>query len=166
MGKDTNQNRLYGKERDEIAEEMALIIKNLYKIEDYIGKAISRKALLKRAGKVVLTTMKEKAPVDSGRLKESITFMAFRKSKNAIFVGPQYYRKYTAGGDPANVTAPHAHLVEYGFVTRNGSKVPGRPFIKQTYQQTKEIVLKNLQNEIQFLIDKSVSGVKRRPKAI
>lgn len=164
MGKDTNQNRLYGADRDYIAEEMANIIKNLYKIEDYIGKAISKKAILKRAGRIVLTTMKEKAPEDTGNLKNSITFMAFKKSKNAIYVGPQYYRKYNSMGDVANTIGPHAHLVEYGWVTKKGKKVAGRPFIKQTYQATKEIVLKNLQNEIQFLIDKSVSGAKRRPR--
>lgn len=156
MGKDTNQLRQFRQDRDQIAAQMQRVLNDLYKTEAFIGRAIRKKSLLKRAGRVVLTTLKEKAPERSGKLKESMDFITFRKSKNAVFVGPRYFAK---NGKPG---APHAHLVEFGFTARNGTFVQGNPFIKQTYEQTKLLVLKNLEDEIQFIIDKFLSGVKRR----
>lgn len=127
--------------------ELEAITKRLKAMGREYGVEIRRKNILKRAGKVVVTTMKGKAPEDTGDLKQSVNFLNFKNDKEAVYVGSKIDRKkeYDGKRPPAN----YAYLVEFGFVDKSGKRVEGTPFVKQTYDQTKNQVLSNLEKEIE-----------------
>jgi HK97 gp10 family phage protein len=162
MGLDSNQRRQFAADRDQVGAQMAKIINRLHLVEDYIGKEINKKALLKKAAKPMLQALKTNSPIDKGNLKNSMAFLTLKRSKDAILVGPRYYTRTKADGNNTNAIGPHAHLIEFGWKAKNGKRIEGKPFIKQVYNQTKMMVLSNLENEIQKLIDKSVSNSKNR----
>lgn len=162
MGRDSNQLQQFKLNRDLIAEEMQRVIRKLGQVEHYIGQTINKKAILKKAGKPVLKKLQTDAPRDKGNLQESMAFLNFRKDKQAVYVGPRYNARTNSEGALSNKIAPHAHLVEFGWIDKNGNRHEGNPFIKHTYNSTKEIVLQNLNNEIQKVIDKAISNVKIR----
>lgn len=149
MGRDSNRVRQFNLNRDYIDEEINKILGNLRDIENYIGQAISKKVLLRKAAKPAVDSLKSNTPVDTGDLKKSMEILPLNKSKNNIFVGPNYRK----GG-------PHAHLVEYGYIARNGKRVEGNPFIFKSYNQSKVLVLSRLNLEIQKVITKAISGKK------
>lgn len=128
--------------------EIKEITERLNKIAYDYGVEINKKTILKRAGKVTLLKLKENAKVDTGALRDSMAFLSFRKDKTGVYVGPRYHTTTNSEGEARNAIAPHAHLVEFGFISKAGNRIKGKPFIKQTYEQTKNQVLKNLENEI------------------
>lgn len=128
-----------------IESETANISKKLDLLTKGLKKEIQEnRNLKKRASKFVINEMRAKAPtakfeiirkdknIKPGALKRSIQFLPLRKSFD-VFIGPR-----------AKI-APHAHLVEYGYVHWKDKKFKqGTPFVKQTYEQTKGQILKNL----------------------
>lgn len=147
--------------KDDINQQILKIKYKLENLSRQLGKDTQGIKFFRQAAKPVVDKMKANArgikndKYATGRLKESISLMAYRKAKNFVFVGPQYYKKYDKDGNPKNVTAPHAHLVEFGFVTKKGNKIPGNPFVKKTYNQTRYTVLAALQKEVIKLTKKA-----------
>lgn len=130
------------------AEANKINAKLKFILKEYEG-AINAKALLKRAGKLTLETMKNKVPVDTGRLRDSLAFLNFKRDPMAIYVGARYRSPKDQDGNDKRPTGRHAHLVEYGFIDRSGKKVEGTPFVKQTYEATAQPTLKALENELE-----------------
>lgn len=110
-----------GKQLDTLAKKM------------YINVARSR-SLKRRAGKSTEAAMYLLAPKgDTGKLRRSIKFLPL-KSYDA-FVGPDYK------------IAPHAHLVNNGFIHWKDGKLKvksGEKFIQRAYEKTKTTVLSEL----------------------
>ena len=125
--------------RNSINDEVNQAVKNLYDMLDKYNTAISKKTLLKRAGGVALKGLKEKALEikDTGALLGSAQWINTR-SKSSVLAGFNYRR----GGS-------HAHLIEFGWMTKNGNRVEGRPIVKITYEKTKDQIVANLINEMQ-----------------
>jgi len=100
--------------------------------------AISQKTILKKAGRPALTGIRNAAAEikDTGALMRSAEWIK-TKSKRSVMAGFNYRK----GGS-------HAHLVEFGFITRNGKRVKGRPIVKETFEATKDQVLQNLIEEM------------------
>lgn len=125
--------------RNSINDEVNEAVKNLYDMLDKYNTAISKKTLLKRAGAVALKGLKEKALEikKTGALLGSAQWINTR-SKSSVLAGFNYRR----GGS-------HAHLIEFGWMTKKGNRVEGRPIVKITYEKTKDQILANLINEMQ-----------------
>jgi hypothetical protein len=125
--------------RNSINAEINQAVKNLYDMLDKYNTAISKKTLLKRAGRVALSELKQQAGAikRTGNLQKSAQWINTR-SKSSVLAGFNYRR----GGS-------HAHLIEFGWVTKNGNRVKGRPIVKITYEKTKDQILQNLINEMQ-----------------
>lgn len=125
--------------RNSINDEVNQAVKNLYDMLDKYNTAISKKTLLKRAGRVALSELKQQAGAikRTGNLQKSAQWINTR-SKSSVLAGFNYRR----GGS-------HAHLIEFGWVTKNGNRVKGRPIVKITYEKTKDQIVANLINEMQ-----------------
>ena len=121
-----------------INAEINQAVKNLYDMLDKYNTAISKKTLLKRAGAVALKGLKDEARKikRSGDLLKSAGWIN-TKSKSSVLAGFNYRR----GGS-------HAHLIEFGWVTKSGSRVEGNPIVKRTYERTKNMIVQNLEMEL------------------
>lgn len=123
--------------------EIADLVKKLYEFEHQFVKRLEDKTIMRKAAKIVVDKEKQESPVKTGRLKRSFRVLPL-KTKMSVIVGPSY-----KGDD----SGKHAHLVEYGFITRSGQRYPGKPFIKSTYEMTKYDVKNYLIREIDKLIE-------------
>lgn len=105
---------------------------------------------MKRAAKPALEFAKERVPVGNyaggGTLRRSLTqnSMKNKKGNRNIRVGPEsdYVEQDLSGSIDASGTgslsiggkekrpSKYAHLVEYGFTTKNGGRVEGRSFMR------------------------------------
>lgn len=101
------------------------------------------KKIKRKAARPVVRRMRENAPKGkTGNLKKSIRILNLRKSPD-VFVGPHAR------------TAPHAHLVEFGFTHyRDGEKKTGTPFVFRSYNETKDQVLEILSKGAQAEFEK------------
>lgn len=93
------------------------------------------KSLKKKASKRLKEDVKTSAPKGpTGNLQKSIQYLPFKSSD--VFIGPSYR------------IAPHAHLVEYGFVhyrdKKRKDKWSGIGFMRKAYDRNKAEVLQNL----------------------
>lgn len=125
--------------RNSINDEVNEAVKNLYDMLDKYNTAISKKTLLKRAGGVALSELKQQAGAikRTGNLQKSAQWINTR-SKSSVLAGFNYRR----GGS-------HAHLIEFGWMTKNGKRIEGNPIVKKTYEKTKDQIVANLINEMQ-----------------
>lgn len=97
--------------------------KDVKRIQKVFGKKRVRQ-LLGRGARVVKKEVKDRVPVKEGKLQKSIQTLRFRNT-NAVIVGPNYgYPDY----------ARHAHLINNGWITSSGKKVPGEFFIERGYK--------------------------------
>lgn len=97
-----------------------------------VGK---NKTLKRKASRNLLTDLEFSAPLGkTGNLASSMQYLPFKGLD--VFLGPSY--KF----------APHAHLVEYGFVHyKDGEKKDkwsGIGFIRKAYERNKAEILQNL----------------------
>ena len=122
----------------DIDKQIYDIVSNLKIMAKYLDKPLREKTLLRRASKFVVNRMKEKAPVDTGEMRDSIGFKKLRRAKRSVFIGP---------GSKGWIGI-HPKLIEYGYVNRSGNRVAAQPFVKPTYEETKGQILDNLRNEI------------------
>ena len=115
-------------------QEIADAVKALNKMLDKYNTAISAKTLLKKAGRPALTGIRKAAEEikDTGALMRSAEWIN-TKSKRSVLAGFNYRK----GGS-------HAHLIEYGWVAKNGNRVEGNPIVKKTFEATKDQILQNL----------------------
>ena len=121
-----------------VPEQIQEAVKNLEKMLQKYNTAISQKTILKKAGRPALSGIKQAAYDirDTGNLAKSAEWIN-TKSKRSVMAGFNYRK----GGS-------HAHLVEFGFITRNGERVKGKPIVKETFEATKDKVLQNLIEEM------------------
>ena len=119
-------------------EEIREAVKNLEKMLQKYNTAISQKTILKKAGRPALTGIRKAAYdiKDTGNLYKSAEWLN-TKSKRSVMAGFNYRK----GGS-------HAHLVEFGFITKNAKRVKGRPIVKETFEATKDQILQNLIEEM------------------
>ena len=119
-------------------QEITDIVNALEKMLKKYNTAISQKTLLKKAGRPALAGIRNAAAEikDTGALMRSAEWIK-TKSKRSVMAGFNYRK----GGS-------HAHLVEFGFITRNGKRVKGRPIVKDTFEATKDQILQNLIEEM------------------
>lgn len=99
------------------------------------------------AGKLFVDLTKAKilsnGSYSSGRLYRSVIHRTIlRKADLELIdrVGP----KYGSGDD----TAPHAHLVEFGYRTKNGGTVPPKSFLRATGIEQRETITKLFISEL------------------
>lgn len=127
------------------------IVNRLNKMSYDIGVEINKKTILKKAGKVVLEKLRTNAPVDTGNLRDAQAFINRPKDKTGVLVGARYFSSTNSDGERKNAIAPHSHLIEFGWIDRGGNRHEGKPFVKQTYEQTKNQVVTNLISEVDKL---------------
>lgn len=120
--------------RDEIDDQISDIIKSYYAFLDQYNLEVRKKDILERAGKIVIKTLKQKAEAIrvTGNLKKSAGWIK-TKSKTSVLAGFNYWKN-----------GRHAHLVEFGFIAKNGQYVPGYNLVRNTYEETKGPVLQQL----------------------
>ncbi|AKG94521.1 hypothetical protein Shpa_10 [Paracoccus phage Shpa] len=121
-----------------------------------------RSALMK-AAKPLVEIAKHKAPVKSGKLRDSIMVGAklnsrqaklhrrmFRDDRSSIelFVGPSYLM---GGG------GRHGHLLEFG--TR---KMAAQPFMRPAWDQDREAMLERIGDELRLSIDRAIARAARK----
>jgi hypothetical protein len=119
--------------RDEVLE----LTRNMDRLKNHVVTEIERKEMFRRAGKPMLNEIVNTTPIDTGTLKNSIEYLPFTRSRKNVFIGPNYRK----GGS-------HAHLIEKGWITRSGSRVEGKYFIRKGMRKTQKQVLTNLEMEL------------------
>lgn len=113
-----------------------------------------------------------RAPVDEGRLRDSIVrtwriiksqLAGTRKpGKDGVraFVGPNYSR--TESSDKGY--APHAHLVEFGTGPRKGGTgvMPAQPFMRPAFDTQKQPFMTKFSKSLVEMVDKAVARLRRK----
>lgn len=88
-----------------------------------------------------------------GNLKKSIRTMTFRKSRDAVFIGPKAWKK-TSGGDfgkdDNRVDPYYAHMVHDGTSTSQAN-----PYMLRAFESTKSVARNILERELKRTIEKS-----------
>ena len=115
---------------------------------------------VRKAMKPVLQAAREGAPVDTGALKKGIVLkgeknkpplkkvfqVTMDKKKNDVFV-----KGLDADGEGKRAYYPASQ--EYGFLKKNGGKVPGKHFLKKAAEQQEDqlpdAIVDSLMGEIQ-----------------
>lgn len=122
------------------------VLNALGEVDKKLGKKILRKGL--RAGaKVVENFVKANAPIgDSGLVLASIKVKAQKKSRKSFGLVVT-----TGDSHPYKGKAYYAAFIEYGT-----SKMPARPFLRESYEQSKDIALAVIEQKVFQLIDESV----------
>ena len=98
-------------------------------LEAMAGNGLIRKdveKVLTESAQPLINSMKAKVPVDTGRLRESITVWSAKRNPYRVYVGPSY-RIYNGGRI--------AHILEYGTVERVMKKGLRAGNITQTTMQ-------------------------------
>lgn len=105
----------------------------LKELPDEMAKKVLEQTV-RAGGKIVLDAAKQKVPVRTGRLRNSLVIKkdsgAFRRFGSV---------KYLVGANLSarrGLTAPHAHLVEFGTV-----KMSARPFLEPAFQENKDAII-------------------------
>lgn len=117
-------------------EGLAELEQQLLKVENKAGEKFLRQALSKAATPVVRAA-KEKVPVDSGALRQSIgksTKKGRGKNVASVFVGPKKNARALALANERRSTAIsgifYAHIVELGY-----GRQPPQPFLRPALEE-------------------------------
>lgn len=140
-------------------------------IDDIRGLELAAKAIggvtkkqmtpaVRKAMKPVLQAARDAAPIDTGALKKGIILkgeknkpplkkvfqVTMDKKKNDVFV-----KGLDADGEGKRAYYPASQ--EYGFLKKNGGKVPGKHFLQKAAEQQEDqlpdVIVDNLVSEIQ-----------------
>lgn len=96
----------------------------------------------------IVSAVQMAAPKLTGGLSASIK-MYKRNKKNGVTIGPKYGK---GGGN-------HAHLIEYGHISRDGNTfVPAQPFIRPTWAKMKGNIEKDLKEAISKKMQQKFNG--------
>lgn len=97
----------------------------------------------------------------SGNLRKSIQVIRFRRSKNAVFVGPKITRKkLDEYGQTEKTTDPYyAHMVEYG--TRHSEP---QPFMRPGFERGKNEALRVLQVGMERIVKQYERKIRRNER--
>lgn len=144
-----------------------------------VQNSIARKAANKAMDQVV-TEAKQRAPVDTGHLAESIGKKNVKQHKRnvkglvTISVGPVQETQFITPGT-TNVNKPFKYgvPVEYGHVTKSGAFVPPASFMRSTYYNQRSAIPERFNGEMKQEIEaatkraakKSESKFKKEMKA-
>lgn len=115
-------------------------------------RSIGRKAL-DEAGQIMAKSMREKAPVDTGGLRESIDVSGtLSKGPKAAHPKKAEQERYVG---PSNM--PRAVMQEFGTESQSA-----QPFARPAYDETKEAVLKRISDELWVGIEKAAKAAARK----
>jgi hypothetical protein len=162
MGLDSNERRYYSAERT-VNEQMIGIIRQIKMYKKQFDADLKTRGIFKAAARPLEITMRFNAvgsadgKYSKGTLAKSIKMMTYSKDKFGVYVGPNY--KASRG-----TTAPHAHLIEFGWRTKNGKQVPGTEFVKKSYEQTKYAIINELERGAKKAHEKAVRAVAKRQR--
>lgn len=154
----------------ELSRDLKQVMDTLKTIPTEALTTRKRKAALRKAGKPLIAAAQAKAPVlrdrskvtittgtnqkvvyYPGNLKLSIKSLTFRKSKNAVFVGPKIVKRRKTGDEygktSSKVDAYYAAMIEYG--TMNMDKTP---YMRPAYEATKNQVIQIATKEVEKLV--------------
>lgn len=130
-----------------------------------------RKNISKKALKPFISRAKQKAPVDTGSLEDSIGIKVYRNNPNFVYAGVVKKRgKKRKGKDPF-----YAKFIEFGFTQiawpekgesrKRGDfpkwqqqKIEAKPFILPAWDETKDVV----RRKTTLLIIKRIRAFKRK----
>lgn len=121
-------------------------LNHLFKKMDKMAMGLSKELQQNRrvrqeASKFIIPIMKSKVPEKTGKLKDTVGFIKLRSS--LVMIGPSFR------------PTRHAGLVEFGFVHHKSKKfVPGVFYVRNTYDETKQQLLRNLVNVAKQEFDK------------
>lgn len=107
------------------------------------------KQALKQIAKPLIQEMKDRTPVKSGTLRDSIgiiTGVRSRKGKPFILVGPRYYEPFRGY---------HAHLVEVGRDVYNVN-YEGVKMIFKAYNAKREQLQQDIMNEVLKFLERKI----------
>lgn len=136
--------------------------KELDNLSKAAGKGALRRALMK-AAKPTVEIAKSLAPVDSGKLRDSIIVGAKLDGRQAkmhrrmfkddrasieLFIGPSYL---LGGG------GRHGHLLEFGTV-----KMAPQPFMRPAWDQDQKAMLARLKDDLWAEIQRAVVRAERK----
>jgi HK97 gp10 family phage protein len=119
----------------------------LLSLEDKIARRLLRTAL-KNVGNFWVEAAKSHCPVDSGDLRDSIAAkVSTRKGKaktlglptGSVTVGPMFGTGGRSDGKKSVPAAVYGMFVEFGL--RNKKRYPKHPFLRPTFDSTKETVV-------------------------
>lgn len=139
---------------------------NIEKIAQKMEPDVVESILLKQA-KLVQQQIIINAPVETGRLKNSITANILRRKS-----GSKYAPGLVAVNRNPKTGAPHADIVEFGHIIRSGKKgTPGRktlyskitmshyvqphPFFRPAWDSMKDQVRTSIEEEIKSNIEET-----------
>ena len=128
-------------------------VKGLKKINKMLGKLgkkdakIICKKALREAAKPLLSDIRSSVPVDTGTLKKAIKIKTWKRPKPGeigVKIAPDF------------VKAPHANLIENGYVGRDGKFVAGKHYMLKGYKKHKSSaassaiknILKGIMNKV------------------
>jgi hypothetical protein len=146
------QLRRTGRVREnELQKEIDSIITKINYLSYSYDIAINEKAIFRRAGKEAKNELKARAAAirDTGNLTNSVDFV-LKRAKRVVYLGYDYKNK----------KGQHGHLIELGWVKRNGEYKEGYHLVKKTYESKKQIILSNLISELQKVTGKTLNKIK------
>jgi len=123
--------------------DIAKVMRNLHNMERYLDNEINAQQVFQKAGKLVISEMRSNAPEDEGALKKSIQIIKTKgHNRKRIVIGPKFPLPRTHR--PTN----HPYLAEFGHIAVNGKYIPGTPFVRRTYETTKNLILMTMLREM------------------
>jgi hypothetical protein len=146
-----------------VDQQMVGIIRQIKMYKKQFNEDLKTRAIFKAAAKPLEITMRFNAvgsrdgKYSKGTLAKSIKMMTYSKDKFGVYVGPNY--KASRGA-----TAPHAHLIEFGWKPKNGDRVQGTEFVKKSYEQTKYTIISELEKGAKKAHEKAVRAVEKRQR--
>ena len=108
-----------------------------------------KKKILKKAAKPVLKEAQAKVPKRTENLKKSLGILSFRRSKNAVFVGPRVKSRYKFRGY-------YGHWVEYG-----NKHMKAQPYMRPAADAKAQEAIKIITDETAKLLNKTITKVAR-----
>lgn len=107
----------------------------------------------------IVDTAQQLAPVDTANLKESIGFRAvkFKNGNITAIIGPR--RKFKKGN---RIATKYGHLAEHGHVGRDGKFVPGKPFMRPSFDQNVDRALKEIGTVLGTKIEAQAKRLSRK----
>ncbi len=123
------------------------IDKKLKKLPANVHRNASRRAM-RKALTMLKKEAKQNAPIRSGQLKKSL-MTKVRLWGNGELTGMVF-----AKGGKQKRSAPHAHLVEWGYKHTSGVQVSGSRFMTRTFEAHKSEVIHKFKIELLKEIEK------------
>ena len=119
----------------------------LTRLPNNVQRNMARRAM-RKALTMLKKEAKQLAPVKSGQLKKSLMTKVKMKATGEMT------GKVFAKGGRVKRSAPHAHLVEWGYTHKSGRRVAGRYFMTRAFEKNKQNVIDTFRFELKKEIAK------------